>query len=75
MLLWTIMPIDMVLDGVDKVTAYQEIDYAGLRVMVEKLGPEQCRIVRLLSTAPEDFLRPEVQPGCVLTFRAVMDSV
>ncbi|MDR3592221.1 MAG: YlzJ-like family protein [Negativicutes bacterium] len=72
MLLWTVMPIELVLDGADKLTAYQEIDYAGLRVLVENLGGEQCRIVRLVSTEPQDFLRPEVQPGTVLTYRAVL---
>jgi hypothetical protein len=75
MLLWTVMPIELVLDGAAKLPAYEEIDYAGTRVLVEKLGPEQCRIVRLLSTVPEDFLRPEVQPGNVLTYRPVLTNV
>jgi hypothetical protein len=75
MLLWTVMPIELVLDGAEKLTAYEEIDYAGLRVLVEKLGPAECRIVRLVSTEPQDFLRPEVQPGNILTYRPVLTNI
>lgn len=75
MLLWTVMPIELVLDGTEKLAAYEEIDYAGLRVQVERFGTDQCRIVRVMSTEPQDFLRSEVQPGTVLIYRPVLTNI
>lgn len=74
-LLWTIMPAEMVLDGAENLAAYEEIDYGGVSVLVEKLSPIQCRIVRLLSTEPQDFLRPEIQPGTVLTYKPTFEII
>jgi hypothetical protein len=36
-------------------------------VVVERLASYESRIVRLLSTAPSDYLRPELQPGVAVT--------
>ncbi|HMM21628.1 MAG TPA: YlzJ-like family protein [Selenomonadales bacterium] len=74
MILWTVMPLDLVLDGAEKMPACEEIDYGGLKIMVEKTSPVECRIVRLLSTNPQDFLRPDIQPGQVLAYRPVYEA-
>jgi len=68
MILWTVMPIDMVFASSAPPPQYQEIVYAGTNVLVEKISPTQCRIVRLLTTNPADYLRPEIQPGVILNF-------
>jgi hypothetical protein len=67
--LWTVLPPEMVLDGWEKCTAYEELDLAGARVEVERLSPLESRVVRLLSTDPADFLRPELQPGTLVSYR------
>lgn len=71
MLLWTVLPLELVLDGLDKPVAYEEIDYNGTALVVERLSPLTCRVVRLLSTDPAAFLRPEFQPGALVSFRPV----
>jgi hypothetical protein len=75
MLLWTVMPLDLVLNGVENVIAYEELDYAGVKVQVEKLSPLECRIVRILSTQPEDYLRPELQPGSTLIYKPTQTAI
>ncbi|MDT8901362.1 YlzJ-like family protein [Anaeroselena agilis] len=67
--LWTVLPAELVLDGFEKSPVYEEAEIAGAKVMVEKVAPYECRIVRLLSTAPDDFLRPELQPGVTLSYK------
>lgn len=69
MLLWTIMPQEVIYAAEEYCPEYQEIDYAGLKMMVEKTTPTEYRIVRLLSTDPYDYLRPETQPGRLITYK------
>ena len=67
--LWTVLPLEMVFDGWEKCPVYEEIDFAGARVEVERLSPLESRVVRLLSTDPADFLRPELQPGVLVSYK------
>ncbi|VBB08027.1 Hypothetical protein LUCI_3292 [Lucifera butyrica] len=69
MILWTILPLEMVLDGIDKSPAYEEIEYAGVKAVVEKISAAQYRIVRIVTSDPQNYLRPEFQPGALLTYR------
>jgi len=62
-MLWTIMPLELVFSQEDTLNPYEEIEYAGTQVMVEKTSANQCRIVRIISTDPADYLRPDLQPG------------
>jgi hypothetical protein len=70
--LWTVLPMELVLDGFEKGPVYEEAVVAGARVMVERVAPFESRIVRLLSTAPADYLRPELQPGTMLTYKPAL---
>ena len=46
---------------------YNEIEYAGTKMMIEKTAADKYRVVRILSTDPEDYLRQDIQPGTVFT--------
>jgi hypothetical protein len=71
-MLYTIIPFEQVFQDVDKVTAPKELQYLGQRVLALPLPePGQFRIVQLISTDPTLFLRPEWQPGTVISFPAV----
>ncbi|MDR7865529.1 MAG: YlzJ-like family protein [Sporomusaceae bacterium] len=70
--LWTVLPMELVLDGFEKGSVYEEAEVAGAKVMVERVAPFASRIVRLLSTAPDDYLRPELQPGTMLTYKPAL---
>ena len=68
-IIYTPMPLELVLEGIDKEgPQYQEIEVAGTKLMVEQTGMAHGRIIRLLSTNPADYLRPEYQPGTELQF-------
>ncbi|KYZ77126.1 hypothetical protein AXX12_03045 [Anaerosporomusa subterranea] len=67
MILWTIMPEELVFGQESYVDPYEEIEFAGAKMMVEKIAANQCRIVRIISTDPQDYLRSDLQPGVVLT--------
>lgn len=75
MIIWTVFPEEMVLKNTleEEVPQYEEIEYGGTKVMVEKISPSQYRIVRILSSNPQDYLRPELQPGAVFAYRPVYE--
>ncbi|NLI12655.1 YlzJ-like family protein [Pelotomaculum propionicicum] len=68
MILYTPMQLELVLEGFDKTEypEYKEIDYKGVRMLVEGAGYGRRRIVKLLSTNPYDYLRPEMTPGSLI---------
>ncbi|NLU09586.1 MAG: hypothetical protein GXW90_01325 [Tepidanaerobacter acetatoxydans] len=68
MLLYTTMPLEIVLDGIYKKREYKEIDTNGVKLIVECIGINQGKIVRLLSSNPQDFLNPNFFPGKIITF-------
>lgn len=75
MIIWTVFPEEMVLKNTleEGVPQYEEIEYGGTKVMVEGISPSQYRIVRILSSNPQDYLRPELQPGAVFTYRPIFE--
>jgi len=75
MVLWTVIPIEMVMADPYQQPVFEDIEYAGVTVTVEKLGPVQSRIVRLISTDPQDFLREDIQPGMILTYQPMSATV
>lgn len=75
MILWSIVPADMVLNNVTSLPDYEEIECSGMKCVVEKIGPRQCRIVRLLTTDPSHYLRTELQPGSVITYEPILKAL
>ncbi|RJO61792.1 MAG: hypothetical protein C4542_05615 [Dehalococcoidia bacterium] len=69
MILYTPMQLELVLEGFDqnKYPCYQELDHKGVTVLVEDVGGGKRKVVKLLSTNPYDFLRPELSPGTILS--------
>ncbi len=71
MILWSILPADIVLNNIDSLPAYEEISYSGMKCLVEKTGATQYKVIRLLTTNPKDYLRPELQPGTMLKYEPI----
>lgn len=68
---WTIMPLEIVFEGSDLPPLYVEIPWRnGGSLMVEEIGHNQARVVRLISTNPSDYLDPAVQPGSIIHYKA-----
>ncbi|MGI6092336.1 MAG: hypothetical protein GX348_06580 [Veillonellaceae bacterium] len=72
MILWTVMPLELVFGQQDVSIPYEEVEYAGIKMMVEKMPSNQCRVVRILSSNPMDYLRSDIQPGVILSYRPMM---
>ena len=75
MILWTVMPDDLVFGQTVQASPYDEIEYAGVKMQIEQVTNDQCRIVRILSTYPGDYLRQDVQPGQLLTAKMTYESL
>lgn len=70
MVIWTVMPDEFIFSDFqpDCAPEREEVKYQGVSLIVERISTRQCRIERLLTTNPADYLRPELQPGVVLTY-------
>lgn len=63
-LLWTVFPIEQVLQTEPAIDIRElEVRVSGVKALAEKDSSGGYRLKRLLSTDPNDFLRPEMQPG------------
>ncbi len=62
MILYTVMPVEEVMQQ-DEKRQIVEIRVRGRIIQVEPVSPTEGRVVRVISTNPQDFLDPRVQPG------------
>jgi len=73
MTLWSILPAELVLNDVEKPPVYEEIQCNNIKMIVEKISPTQCKVSRLLTTDPQDYLHPQIQPGSILTYKPILE--
>jgi len=68
MILYTPMQLELVLEGFDRTDypAYEQISCGGVMMLVERTPQGKRKVVKLLSTDPRDYLRPDLFPGAVL---------
>lgn len=70
MIFYTTVPLEVVFEGFDQFKPqYEEIQFEGVKLLVEPQGSYQAKIVRLLSTNPYDYLNPRFFPGNMIYFR------
>lgn len=68
MLLYTILPIEEVMEGWDEFEPqYVELQQGSITMLVEPLGFGQGRIVRIISSDASNYLKPRLQPGCLIS--------
>lgn len=60
------MPLEAIFPK-DYAVIYEDIEFLGVKMSVEKISADEYRIVRILSTNPEDYLKNEIQPGQVIS--------
>jgi hypothetical protein len=65
-MLYTVIPEEAVLQGLEDLKASEEIYYRGRRLLVQPLSFRQVRIVQLISSDPTDYLDMELTPGAIL---------
>lgn len=67
MILYTVVPLEDVLNGLEAVGKdLLELDYGGFKMQVSPISPNKVKIERILSTDPFAYLRQDIQPGMVL---------
>jgi len=67
MILYTPLPLEFVLEGLEKERIYQEVEIDGQTMIVEKLNDRESKIEKLISSNPFDYLNPSWQPGTIIT--------
>lgn len=75
MILWTIVPEEAIFAEKSLPVMYEEIDYLGQKVLVEKISENQFSVVRLLSTQPANYLRSDLQPGTIIAYKPVAETL
>lgn len=68
MILWTPLPAELVLDGLDAPPRpAMEVRSGGRLFVLQPITGTQARLVRLVSSDPADYLNPMFQPGRIVT--------
>ena len=70
MVIYTPLPLELVLDNYDQQRQFHEIEVSGMKMLVEAVSMSTWRLVRIFSTDPQDFLKPEYQPGVIISVDA-----
>ncbi len=67
---YTILPLELVFDGFEDGEDMQlyELPIPGGTLVVEPLSKNQAKIVQVISSDPQLFLNPNLQPGKVIDF-------
>ncbi|MGI6627558.1 MAG: YlzJ-like family protein [Bacillota bacterium] len=66
MVLYTIYPQEVIFQ-VDEPRNYFSVDFDG-KTFIMEFSNGQARIIRLISSNPQDYLNPKWQPGAKLGF-------
>lgn len=73
-MLYTIIPIESIFDSdsensIDKDSHGEvEIEQGRASLLAQSLPGGQYKITRIISTDPQDYLKPEWQPGTIMSF-------
>ncbi|MDI3534146.1 MAG: hypothetical protein PWQ82_511 [Thermosediminibacterales bacterium] len=52
----------------NKAKSQKEIFYQGIRMIVEPINFREAKIIKILSSDPQDYINPLFQPGAVIKF-------
>lgn len=69
MIHYTPLSLETVFDGWDKPrSAPTEVVVEGVTMLVEPVNEKEAKIVRIISSNPQDFLNPSFQPGKTISY-------
>ncbi|WP_458413845.1 YlzJ-like family protein [Schinkia sp. CFF1] len=70
MIMYTTMPLELIFqENNDAFTKQSIIELDGLSLVVEAISDKECRIVRIMSTNPYDFLNEAYAPGSIIMLK------
>ena len=73
--LWTVVPEEYLLaeSPLENASQYEEVDYAGCKILAQAVNETNYQIVRLITTNPNDYLNQELEPGKLISCRKVFE--
>lgn len=67
MIIYTPWPMEEMMNSTAQQNPqYRELEMGGTKILVEQTASDRCRVVRIMSTNPQDYLKAELQPGAEL---------
>ncbi|GAB7388311.1 hypothetical protein BSNK01_21480 [Bacillaceae bacterium] len=69
MIVYTAVPLERVFEGIEQMQPMTEMQVDGLTMLVQHVGKNEMKIVRLISSNPHDYLNPKYAPGQKIYFR------
>ncbi|UHA73879.1 YlzJ-like family protein [Paenibacillus sp. 481] len=74
MTLYTILPLEQVLNGFDKQPEFTEMKWQGRTLLVQHVDQQTVRIERLVQCSHlDDFLDPNWMPGALLQTQSIFN--
>ncbi|MFC4811228.1 YlzJ-like family protein [Paenibacillus sp. GCM10023250] len=71
MTIYSVMPLELVLDGIHQQPGpYLTVKAGDVRLQIEAVAPGIGRIVRLADGPLDAYLRPELTPGTLVAYGA-----
>lgn len=71
MIIYTPVPIELLLSFSGGERDFKEIPYGEATIIAEVLAEGTCKVVRVISSNPDDYMNPDLQPGCEVSFKPV----
>ena len=75
MILYTVLPMELVLEGIERERQFTDVELGGVAMTIEPISAEEAVIIRIISTDPRDFLDPALQPGRILRFSPTVSAL
>ena len=63
MILYTVIPIETVLEGLSEERSFVDVQIGNVTLVIEPISLDEAIIVRMISTNPYDYLNPSFFPG------------
>jgi hypothetical protein len=68
MILYTVFPLELVLDGIDRKYDFREIEIDNIKILVEPVDVDKGKIISVISSNPTVYLNPKLYPGNIIKF-------
>lgn len=74
MVIYTPVPVEWVMGTSGEERQFTEIPYGQATVIAEVMEDGTCKVVRLISSNPDDYMHPDLQPGSQVMFQPMFKS-
>lgn len=66
MIIHSIVPVDKIFNTDVSINHNEIINFGQIQLEVRNIGNKDYEVVRIISTDPNDYLRPDIQPGSII---------